>query len=81
MTAVETKKRSRTPRDPNTLANYHVFVTRHTVAEFAIDFEAKVLKGVVELVVEGLGEEGSREVVLDTRYVFFVAIYEMKGAR
>jgi hypothetical protein len=35
----------RTPRDPNTLSNYHNFVTRHTQADFDIDFEKKVLSG------------------------------------
>ena len=59
-----------TPRDPNTLSNYHNFVTRHTTAEFEIDFEEKVLRGGVELRLESLTEGETKEVVLDTRYVF-----------
>jgi len=56
------------PRDPNTLANYHNFRTRHTTARFEIDFEEKILKGGVSLRLESLTEE-TKEIVLDTRYV------------
>lgn len=58
-----------TPRDPNTLSNYHNFVTRRTVADFEIDFEKKVLKGGVTLSLESLTEKETKEIVLDTRYV------------
>ncbi|KAF2877473.1 peptidase family M1-domain-containing protein [Massariosphaeria phaeospora] len=58
----------RTPRDPNTLANYHNFVTKHTKAEFEIDFEKKVLVGGVTLTLESFGEK-SKEVVLDTSFL------------
>ncbi|KAF1980194.1 leukotriene A-4 hydrolase [Bimuria novae-zelandiae CBS 107.79] len=57
------------PRDPNTLANYHNFVTRHTVAEFEIDFEKKVLRGGVELTFESLTEGETRDIVLDTSFL------------
>jgi leukotriene-A4 hydrolase len=60
-----------TPRDPNTLSNYHNFVTRHTTAEFEIDFEKKVLKGGVGLRLESLTNEPMRDVILDTRYVWW----------
>lgn len=59
----------RTPRDPNTLSNYHNFLTKHTVAEFEIDFEKKVLNGGVELTFESLTDAEAKEVVLDTRLV------------
>ncbi|KAF1960801.1 leukotriene A-4 hydrolase [Byssothecium circinans] len=58
-----------TPRDPNTLSNYHNFVTRHTVAEFEIEFEEKVLKGGVGLRLESLTEGETREVVLDSSFL------------
>ncbi|KAF2805560.1 leukotriene A-4 hydrolase [Mytilinidion resinicola] len=59
------------PRDPNTLSNYDAFRTRHTTAELEIDFERKVLRGVVRLVLESLGEVGYGEgvVVLDTSFL------------
>jgi hypothetical protein len=58
----------RTPRDPNTLSNYHNFVTRHTIADFEIDFSKKILNGSVTLQLESLTEKESQEVILDTRY-------------
>ncbi|PSN69214.1 leukotriene A-4 hydrolase [Corynespora cassiicola Philippines] len=59
----------RTPRDPNTLSNYHNFVTRHTAAEFEIDFDKKILKGGVKLTLESLSDGESAEIVLDTSYL------------
>lgn len=59
----------RTPRDPNTLSNYHNFVTRHTSVDFDIDFERKRLFGSVVLTLECLTDEDVKEVVLDARYV------------
>jgi leukotriene-A4 hydrolase len=55
----------RTPRDPNTLSNYHNYVTRHTSVDFEIDFEKKRLVGEVVLSLECLGEDVP--VVLDAR--------------
>lgn len=62
----------RTPRDPNTLSNYHNFISRHTVADFEIDFEKKLLKGRVTLTLESLTDSETKEVVLDSRYVLQV---------
>ena len=56
------------PRDPNTLSNYNAWRTKHTTANFEIDFDAKRLKGSVELTLERLAES-ERKVVLDTRYI------------
>lgn len=58
----------RTPRDPNTLSNYHNYVTRHTSVDFEIDFEKKRLVGSVVLKLESLVDE-KVDVVLDSRYV------------
>lgn len=58
----------KTPRDPNTLANYHNYVTRHTSVDFEIDFEKKRLVGDVVLKMESLTSEVV-DVVLDARYV------------
>src|SRR5690242_4468551 len=57
----------RTPRDPNTLSNYHNFVTRHTSVDFEIDFEHKILSGAVGIDLESLTDEDVREIVLDSR--------------
>lgn len=57
------------PRDPNTLSNYHNFVTRNTSATFDIDFEKKVLKGTVVLTLESLTEKETKEVILDTSFL------------
>lgn len=57
----------RTPRDPNTLSNYHNFVTRHTSVDFEIDFEHKILSGAVGLDLESLTDEDVKEIVLDSR--------------
>lgn len=59
----------KTPRDPNTLSNYHNFVTRHTSVDFDIDFDKKRLYGSVTLTLESLTDEDVKEIVLDSRYV------------
>jgi leukotriene-A4 hydrolase len=53
------------PRDRNTLSNYNAWRTKHTTADFNIDFEGKRLTGVVHLTLEKLADEN--KVVLDTR--------------
>jgi leukotriene-A4 hydrolase len=58
-----------TPRDPNTLSNYHNFVTRHTSVDFDIDFDKRILSGAVELEFESLTDEHVAQIVLDSRYV------------
>jgi len=58
----------RTPRDPNTLSNYHNYVTRHTSVDFEIEFEKKRLVGKVVLRMESLVDV-EVAVVLDARYV------------
>ena len=55
------------PRDPNTLSNYNAWRTKHTKADFEIDFDTKCLKGSVELTLERLAEES--KIVLDTSYL------------
>jgi len=57
----------RTPRDPNTLSNYHNLLTKHTSVDFEIDFEHKILTGAVGLDLESLTDEDVKEVVLDSR--------------
>ncbi|KAF1995403.1 leukotriene A-4 hydrolase [Amniculicola lignicola CBS 123094] len=59
----------KTPRDPNTLSNYHNFATKHTSADFEIDFEERVLRGGVELTFESLSERESGEVILDSSFL------------
>ncbi|KAF2792179.1 leukotriene A-4 hydrolase [Melanomma pulvis-pyrius CBS 109.77] len=57
------------PRDPNTLSNYHNFVTRNTSATFDIDFDKKILKGGVVLTLESLTNKESKEIILDTSFL------------
>ena len=54
------------PRDPNTLSNYNAWRTKHTTADFEIDFDAKQLKGSVHLMLEKLAS-GADKILLDTR--------------
>jgi hypothetical protein len=66
----------RTPRDPNTLSNYHNYVTRHTSVDFEIEFEKKRLVGKVVLRLESLTNE-EVDVTLDSRYADpFTMVYD-----
>ncbi|WZH43661.1 peptidase family M1-domain-containing protein [Fusarium acuminatum] len=56
-------------RDPSTLSNYGAWRTRHTTANFNIDFEKKALKGSVVLQLESQTDKESKEIILDSRYV------------
>lgn len=56
------------PRDPNTLSNYNAWRTKHTTANFEIDFDAKHLKGDVTLSLERLARSES-SITLDTSYL------------
>lgn len=56
-------------RDPSTLSNYGAWRTRHTTANFKIDFEDKCLKGSVILQLESQTDKESKEIVLDSRFV------------
>ena len=70
----------RTPRDPNTLSNYHNYVTRHTSVDFEIDFAKKRLVGKVVLKLESL-TDGKVDVVLDARYVYCYHMNEGCGVK
>ncbi|KAG9201995.1 hypothetical protein G6514_005190 [Epicoccum nigrum] len=59
----------RTPKDPNTLSNYHNFLTKHTSVDFEIDFEHKILSGAVALDLESLTAEEVKEIVLDSSFL------------
>jgi leukotriene-A4 hydrolase len=62
------------PRDPNTLSNYHNWVTKHTTADFIIDFAAQKLSGNVTLHLQSLTASESSEIILDTSFVDIKAI-------
>ncbi|KAJ4363180.1 Leucyl aminopeptidase yscIV [Neocucurbitaria cava] len=68
----------RTPRDPNTLSNYHNLVTRHTSVDFNIDFEKKRLYGSVTLTLESLTDEEVKDVVLDSSHLD-ISVVEVEG--
>jgi leukotriene-A4 hydrolase len=57
------------PRDPNTLSNYNNWKTKHTRAEFTIDFDNKKLIGNVVLDLESITDGESEEIILDTSYL------------
>ncbi|KAL2178000.1 peptidase family M1-domain-containing protein [Thermothelomyces heterothallicus CBS 202.75] len=61
-------------RDPNTLSNYDQWRTRHTTANFKVDFAAKCLRGSVILELESQTDKASREIILDSSYVDVSAI-------
>lgn len=64
--AAEAVKNIHQPRDPNTLSNYNAWRTKHTKADFDIDFKEKRLKGIVHLTLERLAKE-EKKIILDTR--------------
>lgn len=61
-----TQKRS---RDPNTLSNYQDYVTVHTIANFSIDFQQKILNGDIILHVRAVEKSCGHQIVLDTSYL------------
>ncbi|KAK3050642.1 Leucyl aminopeptidase yscIV [Extremus antarcticus] len=67
------------PRDPNTLSNYNAWRTKHTTADFAIDFDAKLLVGHVTLTLARLAK-GESKIVLDTSHVD-VSSVEISGSK
>lgn len=56
-------------RDPNTFANYNEFITKHTIANFSINFEKEKLVGNVVLSLKAVTNSKSKEVILDTSYL------------
>ncbi|KAK4499110.1 hypothetical protein PRZ48_009622 [Zasmidium cellare] len=60
-------------RDPNTLSNYNAWKTKHTVADFDIDFKAKRLTGIVHLTLEKLSK-GDNKIILDTSHLEIVGV-------
>lgn len=52
------------PRDPNTLANYGEWLTRHTTINLKINFEKQRLEGSVLLELESLTDKKSQEIIL-----------------
>jgi leukotriene-A4 hydrolase len=60
---------AKAPRDPNTLSNYNNWITKHTKAEFAIDFKAQKLVGSVTLALESITDKESEEIILDTSFL------------
>ncbi|KAI1845130.1 hypothetical protein JX265_002785 [Neoarthrinium moseri] len=58
--------RKMAPRDPNTLANYGAWLTKHTTVNFRVNFEKQRLEGSVTLDLESLTDKESKEIILDT---------------
>lgn len=56
-------------RDPNTFANYDEFITKHTVANFSINFEQEKLVGNVVLTLKPVTNSKGKEIILDTSYL------------
>jgi hypothetical protein len=52
------------PRDPNTLANYGEWLTKHTTVNLKVNFEKQRLEGSVLLELESLTDKKSQEVIL-----------------
>lgn len=62
------------PRDPNTLSNYHEFLTVHTKANLSIDFDQKKIYGNVVLNLRDVSKTKSTKIILDTSYVKVQAV-------
>ncbi|KAI0864366.1 leukotriene A-4 hydrolase [Xylaria cubensis] len=62
------------PRDPNTLANYGEWLTKHTTVDFKVNFEKQRLEGSVLLELESLTDKKSQEVVLDTNHLSVLSV-------
>lgn len=62
------------PRDPNTLANYGEWLTKHTTVNFNVNFEKQRLEGSVQLELESLTEKTSQEIILGM-YLFFILLF------
>ncbi|KAM7193815.1 Peptidase family M1 domain containing protein [Rhypophila sp. PSN 637] len=56
-------------RDPNTLSNYDAWRTKHTTANFKIDFTNKCLRGSVILELESQTDKISKEIILDSSHL------------
>ena len=67
------------PRDPNTLSNYNAFRTKHTKAEFDVDFDAKRLHGHVELTLDWLNKD-EQNILLDTSFLDISSV-EVSGSK
>jgi leukotriene-A4 hydrolase len=65
----------RTPRDPNTLSNYHNWQTLQTKTKFDILFDEQKLKGSVTHKFRSLTDGESDEIMLDTSHL---QIYDVK---
>lgn len=56
-------------RDPSTLSNYAAWLTKHTTANFTIDFEEHALKGRVDYRILSRSQKESKEIILDSSFV------------
>jgi len=61
-------------RDPNTLSNYHEWRTKHTIANFTVDFAKQCLRGSVILELESQTDKASKEIILDSSYLDLAGI-------
>ncbi|KAH6576470.1 hypothetical protein BASA50_006755 [Batrachochytrium salamandrivorans] len=57
------------PTDPNSFANSHEAVVRHTHLNLSTDFDAKIINGSVEHTIGIVSSVGSRSLVLDSSYI------------
>ncbi|KAI0148706.1 leukotriene A-4 hydrolase [Xylariaceae sp. FL1272] len=62
------------PRDPNTLANYGEWLTKHTTVNFNVNFQKQRLEGSVLLELESLTDKQSREIILDTNHLSVLSV-------
>jgi hypothetical protein len=67
------------PRDPNTLANYGEWRTKHTTVNFRVNFEKQRLEGSVLLELESLTDKKSREIILGRYFARAVHVSHMRG--
>ncbi|KAI1341392.1 peptidase family M1-domain-containing protein [Xylariaceae sp. FL0016] len=61
-------------RDPNTLANYGDWRTRHTTVNFKVNFNKQRLEGSVLLELESMTDNKSHEIILDTNHLSVLSV-------
>ena len=62
------------PRDPNTLSDYHNFITTHTHVDCIIDFDKQSVNTAVTLSLKSRTDADVNEVILDTSHLDVLAV-------
>lgn len=61
-------------RDPNTQSNYDTYVTKHTTANFGVNFAERKLEGSVTLDLQKISKDSGHQILLDTSHLEITAV-------